>query len=187
MSLSLAVAASLLLSLSTPGLSQQTQGSSPKDADSQKNASPAQKQGEVVKIGVTLVQVDVTVVDSKGRPVTDLKAEDFEVFQNSRPQQVTNCSCVVAQPEETTSAKPQLLTHLRLYRDGKLVYDGEPRPFDPQSQTDLKQLVAGGSLRLGSNLTPGDYALQVIAVDRLAKEKDRMATGWIDFEIVPAK
>jgi VWFA-related protein len=88
---------------------------------------------------------------------------------------------------DKATGRPQLTTQLRLYRDGKLVYDGEPRPFDPQSQTDLKQLVAGGSLRLGSNLTPGDYALQVIAVDKLAKEKDQMATGWIDFEIVPPK
>jgi hypothetical protein len=41
--------------------------------------------GNVVRISVTLVQVDVTVVDKKGNPVMDLKPEDFEVFQDGRP------------------------------------------------------------------------------------------------------
>ena len=89
-----------------------------------------------------------------------------------------------AKPDQSTG-RPQLVTQLRLYRDGKLVYDGNIRPFDPRTQTDFKQLIAGGSLRLGGNLTPGEYALQVIAVDKLAKEKEQLATGWIDFEIAP--
>jgi VWFA-related protein len=88
-----------------------------------------------------------------------------------------------AKPDKSTS-RPDLATRLRLYRDGQLVYDGNLRPFDPRTQTDPRQLIAGGSLRLGNELTPGEYALQVIVVDKLAKEKDRLTTGWIDFEIV---
>src|SRR5438552_3361259 len=53
---------------------------------------PSKDSKEVVRISVTLVQVDVTVTDGKGRPITDLKAEDFEVFQNNRPQHITNFS-----------------------------------------------------------------------------------------------
>lgn len=34
---------------------------------------------DVVRISVTLVQVDVTVTDRKGRSITDLKPEDFEL------------------------------------------------------------------------------------------------------------
>jgi hypothetical protein len=33
-------------------------------------------------------------------------------------------------------------------------------------------------------MSPGDYILQVIVTDPLAKEKYRTATQWIDFEIV---
>ena len=88
-----------------------------------------------------------------------------------------------AKPDKATG-RPDLATRLRLYRDGQLVYDGNLRPFDPRSQTDFKQLIAGGSVSLGKDLTPGDYALQVIVVDKLAKEKERVTTGWIDFEIV---
>lgn len=85
---------------------------------------------------------------------------------------------------DKTTGKGQLETQMKLYRDGRLVYDGGMRPYDPKQQTDLRHLVAGGSVRLGSDLTPGEYALQVIVIDRLAKEKERMATNWIDFEIV---
>jgi hypothetical protein len=34
---------------------------------------------DVVKITTSLIQVDVTVTDSKGHVVTDLKPEDFEI------------------------------------------------------------------------------------------------------------
>jgi VWFA-related protein len=85
---------------------------------------------------------------------------------------------------DKTTGKGQLATQVRLYRDGRLVYDGGIRPFDPKEQTDLRQLIAGGSVRLGNDLASGEYALQVIVIDKLAKEKERMATNWIDFEIV---
>src|SRR6185436_4514852 len=44
----------------------------------------------VIRINVNLVQVDAIVTDSKGKPVTDLRAEDFEVLQDGKPQAITN-------------------------------------------------------------------------------------------------
>ena len=35
---------------------------------------------DVVRITTNLVQVDVTVTDKKGQPVTDLRPEEFEIF-----------------------------------------------------------------------------------------------------------
>jgi len=37
---------------------------------------------------------------------------------------------------------------------------------------------------LGNDLQPGDYALQLIVTDKLAKEESRVVGQWIDFEIV---
>jgi hypothetical protein len=48
----------------------------------------------------------------------------------------------------------------------------------------MKRLNGGGALQLGMNLQPGEYMLQVIVNDPLAKEKYRTATQWMDFEIV---
>ena len=44
----------------------------------------------VIRINVNLVQVDAVVTDAKGKPVTDLKAEDFEVLQDKKPQKIRN-------------------------------------------------------------------------------------------------
>jgi VWFA-related protein len=80
--------------------------------------------------------------------------------------------------------RPQLETQLRLFRDGQQVFTGKVNPFDPGQQKDLTRLVAGGSLLLGSDLQPGDYALQLIVTDKLAREENRLSSQWIDFEIV---
>jgi hypothetical protein len=41
-----------------------------------------------------------------------------------------------------------------------------------------------GGVRLGNELIPGEYVLQITVTDPLADEKHRVATQWIDFEIV---
>ena len=45
---------------------------------------------DVVRITSNLVQVDAVVTDKKGRQVTDLKAEEFEILADGKPQQITN-------------------------------------------------------------------------------------------------
>src|SRR5262245_46912774 len=44
----------------------------------------------VIRINVNLVQVDAIVTDSKGNPVTNLTADDFEVLQDGKIQTLTN-------------------------------------------------------------------------------------------------
>jgi len=87
-----------------------------------------------------------------------------------------------AQAEDATG-RPRLQTQVRLFRDGQLAYEGKPAPFDTPQQEDLKRLVAGGSIKLSRAAAPGDYVLQVIVTDLLAKESRRVASQWIDFEI----
>jgi VWFA-related protein len=79
---------------------------------------------------------------------------------------------------------PQLTTQLRLFRDGQLVFTGKVSPLDIAGQADLKRLTGGGGLQLGTDMSPGDYVLQVIVTDTLAKDKYRTVTQWMDFEIV---
>jgi VWFA-related protein len=47
-------------------------------------------QDGVIRINVNRVQVDAVVTDSKGKPVTDLRADDFEILQDGKPQPITN-------------------------------------------------------------------------------------------------
>lgn len=81
---------------------------------------------------------------------------------------------------------PQLNTRTRIFRDGQLVYEGTDQPLNATQHPDLKRISIITRLRLGSNLAPGEYVLQIVVTDLIAKPKDkhRVATQWTDFEIV---
>jgi VWFA-related protein len=82
------------------------------------------------------------------------------------------------------AGRPQVQTQMRLFRDGQPVFNGKQTPLDASKQADVKRLGVGGRLRLGPELTPGQYTLQVTVTDALAPEGRRTATQWGDFEIV---
>jgi hypothetical protein len=82
------------------------------------------------------------------------------------------------------SNKPHLNTRIRVFRDGKLILDGQQKPFDLLGQSDLLRLKTAGALAIGDKLSPGDYVLQVIVIDELAKTKQQIATQFVQFEVV---
>jgi len=67
--------------------------------------------GDVVKITTSLVQMDVTVVDSKGRVITDLKKDEFELYENGQKQDISAFSFISsirersAVPEKTVTGQ----------------------------------------------------------------------------------
>lgn len=68
--------------------------------------TPPESSGQdVVKISTTLVQVDATVTDQKGRIVSDLRPEDFEVYQNGKKQTLTAFSFVSSVSERAVAAR----------------------------------------------------------------------------------
>jgi VWFA-related protein len=80
--------------------------------------------------------------------------------------------------------QPQLTTQTRIFRDGKQIYYTNPTPVGVAGQKDLQRLATAAQLQLGTELSPGQYVLQIIVEDSLAKERVRTATQWIDFEVV---
>src|ERR1051325_6477293 len=70
----------------------------------------SQNRDDVVKVTTNLVQVDAIVTDKQGRPVTNLRPEDFELSENGRVRQITNFSYISLTgeqsiPGETTSRR----------------------------------------------------------------------------------
>jgi hypothetical protein len=76
------------------------------------------------------------------------------------------------------------VSQVRLFRNGQQIFAGKELPVDANNPMDMKRIPAGGALRLGIELTPGEYVFQIVVVDTLATKKRSVATQWIDFEIV---
>jgi hypothetical protein len=69
-----------------------------------------------------------------------------------------------------------------LYKDGKIVFSGEPKPLTFQPVDGAMPFLS--SLGLPKNMILGEYALQVDITDTNAKGKYRTATQFIQFELV---
>ena len=69
----------------------------------------------------------------------------------------------------------------RVFRDGKMIFEGKPQkvPFRGPKSHELL-----GSLVLGTEMSPGDYVLQVVVTDKRAKEKYNSASQFVQFEMV---
>ncbi|HXI24796.1 MAG TPA: VWA domain-containing protein, partial [Pyrinomonadaceae bacterium] len=78
----------------------------------------------------------------------------------------------------------QLYARIRLVRDSKIVFSGEPTPVTINGQADPQRLTNVMKLRIGADLIPGDYVCQIIVTDGPDNSKPRVASQWIDFEIV---
>jgi VWFA-related protein len=55
-----------------------------------------------IRIAVEEVRIDTVVLDKKTRkPVTDLTAKDFEIFQNDLPREIVSCKYIAEQTESS--------------------------------------------------------------------------------------
>jgi len=101
-----ALVALLLLSfIVLPLYGQQAQQPLPKRPGKDSSLPPPPPPGDeddVVRITTSLVQLDA-VVTKDGKQVTDLKAEDFEIFEDGRSQTITNFSYVSNVPAAAAS------------------------------------------------------------------------------------
>src|SRR5258707_457847 len=102
------LSALLLSSLLLPIRGQQPQ---PSPAPAPQRTPPAADEQDVVRITTNLVQVDA-VVTKDGKPIIDLKPEDFAITEDGHPQTITNFS-YVSNPE----AKPVTKAPAKAGRD----------------------------------------------------------------------
>jgi VWFA-related protein len=82
---------------------------------------------------------------------------------------------------DRATGRSQLQTLVRMFRDNQPVFTSQV--LNVTGQPDAKRVVAMARLKLGQNLKPGDYVLQVIVTDVADKGKPRVASQWITFEI----
>lgn len=146
---SLSVALSLLLCFATvPYSAQQT-------------PTPA----GVIRIDVNLIQVDAVVTDSKGKAVTNLTRDDFEVLQDGEPQKITAFEFV------TVKDRAAVLDRLRITGPPNLL-GGVPAP--PVRTTPKRE-----EIRRTIALVVDDLALSFDSIVRVREALKK----WVDNEM----
>jgi VWFA-related protein len=86
---------------------QQAPPPAPQPADQE----PPRSQQAPIRSSINFVRVDVIVSDNKGQPVGDLKAEDFSVTEDGKPQKVESFS--VIRIDNTTQATDRPMSSIR--------------------------------------------------------------------------
>ena len=79
-----------------------------------------------------------------------------------------------------------LESHITVFRDGKPIFEGKPQKaidVSPKPRPGAADLM--GSLLLGTEMTPGDYVLQITVTDKAADSKHNSASQFVQFEVVP--
>ncbi len=84
---------------------------------------------------------------------------------------------------DKASGKPKLVTQVRLFRNGKQVFAGKEIPYEGDYDSAARNLAVNGAIQLGTEMDPGEYVVQIVVRDLLAKEKHNVATQWIDFQV----
>jgi VWFA-related protein len=82
------------------------------------------------------------------------------------------------------SKQPKLYARVRVFSEGKIVLDGKDTPVEVLGQTEFQQIKVARALSMGDRLSPGDYILQVIVSDASEPKKPRIASQFVQFEMV---
>jgi VWFA-related protein len=85
---------------------------------------------------------------------------------------------------EKASGAPRLSMQVRMFRGGNRIYSGPVTQLQLKPQSDWQRINVTGSLRLAATVQPGEYIIQILITDALAKGKNATAAQWSDFEVV---
>ncbi len=122
-------------------------------------------------------------ISLRGRGDSGDSAEAADVLRCRRGQTVFYAYQVLnAQPDREGSVNVEV--RAALYREGRVLGTSAPVVVDAKDQPDRKRLVATGDFHLGKQLSPGNYTLQVTAVDKNAPAKRSTAAQAVDFEVI---
>lgn len=138
-----------------------------------------------VGLGSEPPKTDQAATTQKGEAARQSDPQASEAVRRFHINMLMRYSLVIYNAHlDKTTHLPQLQIQARLYRGGQPVFTGKVQQFNLDNPPDLSRLVADGAIKLGTDMVPGEYLLQVIVKDLLASEKHSTVTEWMDFEIV---
>lgn len=105
------------------------------------------------EIEVSLVNLEVVVTDRQGKPIPGLKKEDFEVFEDGKPVEITNFYAETGQEAGAASAEPRPIDQ----RLNLVVYVDDYN----MEVANRNQVLDGAGEFLRTSLSPGDRVMVV--------------------------
>lgn len=151
---------------------------------------PQDPQQPTFRTRVDTILVDVSVTDKQGRPVMDLKPEDFDIREGGKPQTIDSFKLFIAEdPENSTSVATRNITSLQ---------DQQSEGANPENRLimiflDDYHTRLGNSLQVRENLamwvrqlSPRDlvvvlYPLTPIAAATFSRNHDGTADAILKF------
>ncbi len=128
-------------------------------AFSQQPAAPAPvAQPPTVKTSVEEVLLDIIVRDKKGKPITDLKAEELTVIDNGAPQTITSFRLVRGAEAISQTGATSKLDPLRQLRLVTLA-------FEPMGELDQRKLARSAAIDLIGVEQGGNVYYAVMAIN----------------------
>ncbi len=80
------------------------------------------------------------------------------------------------------NGRPDLSSRVLLYKDGVLQREIPNSPIELDAANTGVKIEDYAFLKLGTDIDPGEYILQLIVTDNVA---NKVSTQWIDFEVIP--
>ncbi len=116
--------------------------------------------------------------DVESNPLNDTSLRQF------KRGTVLNYGFTIYNAKAATGTPPSLTSQVRMFLNGKPIFEGQTQPISTAGQTDPKAIAYAASLSLGTSMISGEYVLQIVITDNLAKGKRKTTNQFVQFEIV---
>lgn len=147
---------------------------------------PNLKKNRVVLSGIVLENIELAEWENRnaGKPPTEAASGALmdTSLRQFRRGTVLNYGFFVYNAK-TGQQGHDLTYQTRIYRDGRPVFEGSKHPMGAKAGEN-GALNFSASLALLNKMTPGDYVLQIVVTDNLAKAKHNTTVQFVQFEIV---
>ena len=122
-------------------------------------------------------------VSSGGASPTSTNALNDTALRQVKTGSILRYGYEIYNARAAASGKADLTMKVRVFRDRKILLDGQAKPLEMQN--DIRHIAASAAIGIGTEMVPGDYILQVIVTDNAAPVKKQIASQYVQFEVVP--
>lgn len=140
---------------------------------------PDLKKGNLTLSGIVLENLTETQWRERNSATNQLNLMQDTSLRRFKRGTILSYSTEIYNAKFDSKQTSNLQTQVRIIRDGKIVLNGKLNPFTPEGN----KLNFAGALGLGKEMQVGDYVLQIVVIDNLAKGKQKIATQWVQFEL----